>query len=319
MAVHFANCIADKGIELASGEKVTPPIRFLGLWDVVASFGLSFDTLVDFQSINIGWNIDEVPKNVQNCFHAMALDERQETFNVTRLDNENSLPNVTEMWFRGNHSDVGGGNKNPKRSNISLEWMLQNAHRCHLPVREDDIDLIANDIDPKAPFILPTDAKRDERRKTNKKDLYHDTAVTRKLAVGESISIAIDAGHKWNWSGILLEKGATYRFDIGDVQKWMDGGVTFGPGGWESHELPWYKEDIVGLFESKRRCPEANWFELIGALGDEGDNLFRIGKGGDEKAYQAIEDAELYTFANDLDWKYDNNKGQLLVTKTRTQ
>ncbi len=317
LAVHFANRIAEAGIELENGNNVKPSIRFLGVWDIVGSFGLSFDTLIDFQSINIGWKIDEVPDQVQHCFHAMALDERRETFNVTRLDKDNEKPNVTEVWFRGNHSDVGGGNENVSRSNIALAWMLEQANRCGVPVRKDEIRLVARDTDPQAPFFAPKDIQRDERRKTCINDQYHSTAIPKQLAVGETHTFPVYAAQKWNWSGVKLEQGGTYRFDIAANQHWMDGEIQCGPEGWHSKELPWYKEGIVELLEGRRRCPEANWFELIGALGDEDDQLFRIKKGGNGNTYKAADNSELFAFANDLNSKYDNNSGQLEVTITR--
>jgi hypothetical protein len=55
----------------------------------------------------------------------------------------------------------------------------------------------------------------------------------------------------------------------------------------------------------------------VGALGDEDKKLFRIGKGGEANVYTAQEDGELYAFANDLNWKYENNQGVLKVAITR--
>jgi len=40
LALHFANKVADDGVKLESGESAPATIRFLGLWDVVGSFGL---------------------------------------------------------------------------------------------------------------------------------------------------------------------------------------------------------------------------------------------------------------------------------------
>ena len=103
-------------------------MRFLGVWDIVGSFGLSFDTFINFQDINLGWGIDTVHQCVDHCFHAMALDERRETFEAMRLDPDHRYANIREVWFRGVHSDVGGGNENVSRSNIALQWMLGKAN-----------------------------------------------------------------------------------------------------------------------------------------------------------------------------------------------
>jgi uncharacterized protein (DUF2235 family) len=42
-ALEFANRIGDRGIKTLAGETVQPRIRFLGLWDVVAAFGILID------------------------------------------------------------------------------------------------------------------------------------------------------------------------------------------------------------------------------------------------------------------------------------
>jgi uncharacterized protein (DUF2235 family) len=108
-----------------------PTIRFLGLWDCVPSFGVA--------SIDLdpSWELD-LPDNVAKCYHAMALEERRHTFHLHRLsarvEDADAEGRLFEVWFRGVHSDVGGGNNNPSLSSIALNWMLQKAVSCHLPV-----------------------------------------------------------------------------------------------------------------------------------------------------------------------------------------
>ncbi len=113
-----------------------PPVRFLGLFDTVASFG-------------VPWNDDEddferdIPEFVAHAFHAMALDETRETFGIERcLGNRDK---ITEVWFRGGHGDIGGNAtyvdragewSNRERSDIALNWMLAKAKACGLPVSD---------------------------------------------------------------------------------------------------------------------------------------------------------------------------------------
>jgi uncharacterized protein (DUF2235 family) len=126
LAVHFANQIA-KGVKgLPAGQAV----RFLGIWDIVASFDIPGNT------IDLGWDLG-MPSNVQFCFHAMALDEKRVLFPLNRLSGHNvSSVNgpVAEVWFRGVHSDVGGGDPDLGLSSIALNWMLRNAIRCGLVI-----------------------------------------------------------------------------------------------------------------------------------------------------------------------------------------
>jgi hypothetical protein len=109
-------------------------VRFLGLFDTVASFGVPWNEKErDFEV--------DIPDFVENTFHAMALDETRETFGIERcLGNREK---ITEVWFRGGHGDIGGNatyvdrgdeTSNRARSDIALNWMLAKAKDCGLPV-----------------------------------------------------------------------------------------------------------------------------------------------------------------------------------------
>lgn len=130
LALHFANKI-DSGDALGTPAGKAPPIRFLGLWDTVPAFGLPSTPA------NVGWDLD-LPDNVEVCYHALSLDERRHTFKPERLEarvESTDQPNrLYEVWFRGVHSDIGGGNKNTGLSSIALNWMFAAAKRHGLPI-----------------------------------------------------------------------------------------------------------------------------------------------------------------------------------------
>jgi len=316
LAVHFTNEIGNKGVKLSDGRIEEARVRFLGLWDVVGSFGLSFDTFINFQKINLGWEIDKVHPCVDHCFHAMALDERRETFNVTRFDPNNELANIREVWFRGVHSDVGGGSRNEARSNITLQWMLEQGRVCGLPFNERKAKRSRySKMDRFAPISENKDVIIDPRRKIHSDDEIDPSARSIELAVGEKHTCEVFADTKYNWSGVGLRKGGEYTFTVLEGDTWNDAGITCGPAGWESEQLPWYREHMMKAFEELRRLKDANWFALTGVLGDEDKQLFLIGDKKDP--YLAPEDADLYLFANDIAWKYGNNEGSLMVTITR--
>ncbi len=317
LAVHFANEIGEKGVKLTNGQVEKPRVRFLGVWDIVGSFGLSFDTFINFQDINLGWNIDTVHQCVNHCFHAMALDERRETFNVTRLDPDNQYENIHEVWFRGVHSDIGGGNINEARSNIALQWMLEQARKCGLPFNDTKAQLPRySHVNRFAPVSENKDVKIDPRREIGPDDKIDPSAQSLGLTVGESHTCEVLAESKYNWSGVGLRAGASYTFTVPEGDTWDDASITCSPAGWKSDQLPWYKKGIVEAFDKRRRLKDANWFALTGALGDEDKELFLIGDKADP--YVAPHGADLYLFANDMPSKYGNNKGSLMVTITRT-
>lgn len=64
---------------------------------------------------------------VKNARHAVALNEDRKAFSPNLM---NSSPKVKEMWFKGNHADIGGGYKEAGLSNIALHWMLSEARQC---------------------------------------------------------------------------------------------------------------------------------------------------------------------------------------------
>lgn len=135
LALHFVNQIASGKVKHADGS--IPNVRFLGLWDTVPSFG------VPLLRWNIGWQLD-LPANVGRCCHALALDEQRIHFRLRRPsvvgDETNTKLRLTEVWFRGVHSDIGGNGTSEKPArgltSIALDWMFAQAKRANLTFDE---------------------------------------------------------------------------------------------------------------------------------------------------------------------------------------
>ena len=64
---------------------------------------------------------------VENARHAVSIDEDRAAFAPNLM---NYRPGVVEMWFKGNHADIGGGYKERGLSDITLHWMLSEARVC---------------------------------------------------------------------------------------------------------------------------------------------------------------------------------------------
>lgn len=176
LALEFANQINDRGV---AGQQ-SPTVRFLGLWDTVASFGLPGN------NINLSFNIT-LPKNVERCYHALSLDERRLLFPLTRVDvdahsNDQDEDDqiVREVWFRGFHSDVGGGNKNDGLASFPLVWMLHMARMSGIEISNEDIDqyvvLCKKDTKCKKPGM---DLIPNKKRTIYRSDLVHESVSRR--------------------------------------------------------------------------------------------------------------------------------------------
>lgn len=167
LALHFANMIHK--------EKPDAIIRFLGLFDVVASFG------VPGNDLNVGWKLTLTP-NVVHCYHAMALDEKRGNFPVTRVrpDETDADGNgrLWEVWFHGVHSDVGGS-ASLGLSSIALSWMFSRAVRVGLPIADKIIIKVQLLRNPDALISKNFDLLPDPPRTVGPHDWVHDSVRAR--------------------------------------------------------------------------------------------------------------------------------------------
>lgn len=107
-------------------------IHFLGVWDTVVALGVPWSdswTAPHTQYVQL-----EVPPNVMNARHALALHELRGEFEPLVWCNRNRHPSLQQVWFVGAHADVGGGYDESKSglSDIALRWMAMEAERVGL-------------------------------------------------------------------------------------------------------------------------------------------------------------------------------------------
>jgi hypothetical protein len=171
LAVDFANVIADDGV-MVNGVNERPPVRFLGVWDVVAAFGIPIDLGFHFNRINLGYKLG-LSKCVKYAYHALALDEARQAFRPTRM------MDAYEVWFRGVHSDIGGGNDNHALNDITLRWMLSKAIANGLPMAAGCIDTSCKRVDVDARISVNFDPIRNRSREPKPDDRFHYTVAAR--------------------------------------------------------------------------------------------------------------------------------------------
>lgn len=223
LAVHFTNVLNTHGIRNPSNRRhfawwyyadlgwtfrhpksgcddvVKPEIHFVGLWDMVASFGIPFWPFRNrtFWPFRNNWRVWEIPKKVKYSFHAMALDEVRATFALIRPSNT-----TYEVWFRGAHSNIGGGYLDRGLSDIALAWMMEQyvyamkklgrqvpgdittALRLLDPIECPTPDWIATNLEtlepnPNGVLGRPADLRRQAWRQVGPDDLVHHSVFHR--------------------------------------------------------------------------------------------------------------------------------------------
>ncbi len=104
-------------------------IEFIGVRDTVSALGLPIKVL-DFMHWGRNTFHDTQLSDCVLCGrHALSIDDRRKTFHPTLWD-ESHKPTaqcVKQVWFSGVHTDVGGGYQSRDLSDISLEWMVDEA------------------------------------------------------------------------------------------------------------------------------------------------------------------------------------------------
>src|SRR5882762_8803958 len=134
-----------------------PVIRFVGVWDTVASvivprpdrfYVPSFEELAftlqnpSVQTFRQAISIDE-----RRCMFRLKKWDRPQTFMHNRfsLTNNTEPQDILQCWFAGVHSDIGGGypEKQSGLSKFPLLWMIEEAIKCGLQVDTRTVNTLA--------------------------------------------------------------------------------------------------------------------------------------------------------------------------------
>ena len=159
---------------------------FIGVWDTVRSAGLKLKSK-DCELFENG-------KTAIVGRHALALDEKRRAFEPELWDDD---PRVKQMWFPGDHSDVGGGHdvrSDRDLSYLSLAWICDEANQSGLkfdiePILEKALNVrsrlsldgeTVNDKSNLIPFSInrrPIMSGNSKRRISDEREIEIDPAV----------------------------------------------------------------------------------------------------------------------------------------------
>ena len=112
-----------------------PSIAFLGLWDTVDAYGVPIDELkrgIDRWVRALTFPDRRLWPGVERACHALALDDERLTFHPVLWDELGSErpERITQVWFAGAHSNVGGGYPNDALAHVPLAWIMTEAERA---------------------------------------------------------------------------------------------------------------------------------------------------------------------------------------------
>ncbi|WP_342076487.1 DUF2235 domain-containing protein [Yoonia sp. SS1-5] len=116
-------------------------IEAVAVWDTVKALGLRLPIVWRWAQSQHDFHNHALGDHVRNGFHALAINEKREAYApVLWARPQGWNGNMEQVWFRGNHGDVGGqvGRYPAARplANIPLVWMLEKLEMCGVSLPE---------------------------------------------------------------------------------------------------------------------------------------------------------------------------------------
>ena len=198
-----------------------------------------------------------------------------------------------------------------------------NGIRDYRPVSLSKLTLHGKTINQVMHRIWRPDGGPYQQVKGLEEHLRKGPPAPKKFKPGESRLVTVYANQKYNRSYVQCNPGEAYSFSVDMNQIWFDSGIACGPDGWDrdSQDFPWYQEIPIKYMEDERRCPDADWFELVGVIGKRQQEPFRVLHHTENGRPLRISgrSGEMFFFANDLEDRYSNNLGLIQVRVTRVE
>jgi hypothetical protein len=343
------------GLVLAYGpDEPTSPIEFVGVWDTVGALGIPvYVGIPDLVHSREHYTFLDVTldRRIPVARHAVSLDELRGPFRPTLWDPPAPGQDVRQVWFPGDHGDVGGGYRDRGLSDTALAWMA--AEAAHLtfdlaaladfaPSATAPSHTLADGLlgaaleiafQPRPRTVPRVDTTRPEPTVSEvalRRQAAQGYRSTTTLAAGQSARLTVPADRAWTATGLWLEKGE-YRFTA--EGRWSSAGRSCGPGGGASRPSGVFGGVLDGLEQGLRRVlgndraelaftrrhDDLPWLSLVGSVAnapspEAGDTLLAIGTG---TTAEVPAEGYLYAYPNDALGCYGNNSGRIAVTVER--
>jgi Uncharacterized alpha/beta hydrolase domain (DUF2235) len=106
-------------------------VRFLGVFDTVGALGIPQTWLNGIGRRNFEFHDTDVCSIVDHSCQALAIDEHRLEFEaaVWRQPSHHGYQTVEQVWFPGEHSNIGGGCADRGLSDLTLDWMTKRLRR----------------------------------------------------------------------------------------------------------------------------------------------------------------------------------------------
>jgi uncharacterized protein (DUF2235 family) len=145
-----------KALPLSQGEagfENVPRVKFIGVWDTVGSLGIPLGTLGRIFNKKHRFHDVSLSRTVENAYQALAIDEGRRPFAPTLWEKNPQATDqvMSQVWFAGVHTSIGGGNADARQSDRALLWMMSRAAKVGLEFNQTLVATFANDFNGTIP------------------------------------------------------------------------------------------------------------------------------------------------------------------------
>lgn len=287
------------------------PVAFIGVWDTVGALGIpAYVGVPDLTGSRKRYEFLDVVLNrhIPHARHAVALDEMRGPFRPTLWRDVASGQDVQQVWFPGDHSDVGGGHADKGLSDGALDWMMREATDAvglvfdrgrirgfrpdaggalHGGWRGPAAAAMEVVMQPRPRAVPRVDHRQPDPRVAASAYERQEAAGYRRTRTlsrpGDDATVTVPADQVWTATGLWLEPGR-YRFIASG--RWQSAGHPSGPDGESSglHHSGGTLSRLVGIGQNAlrrllnnpdaevlgaRREPALPWLSLIAAVANE--------------------------------------------------
>jgi hypothetical protein len=215
------------------------PVEFVGVWDTVGALGIpTYVGIPDVVGARERYQFLDVVLNpyIEHGRHAVSIDEMRGPFRPTLWRDIPAEQDVRQVWFPGDHCDVGGGHRKKALSDGALDWMMREAtaaiglefDRARIPGFAPDptgelhgmpggpvgaaLEVAMQPRPRAAPRIDRQHPEDDVDASAYERQQATGYRATRTLAApGDTARITVPADRAWTETGLYLAPG-TYRF-----------------------------------------------------------------------------------------------------------
>jgi hypothetical protein len=203
---------------------------------VVVSWTANFISRVRFPSLS-GWkgrpHLTEprmkfydkgLSPNVRFAYHAISIDECRSSFERVEWGSKGSTTDLEQIWFAGNHADIGGGypENESRLSDIALLWMLDKAKdaglKCDssvLHLHQDATWMQHDETRSDWKFRLASRFVGDKPRRPDESAPLHPTVIER-FAVADGV-IQFDVARPYRPPCLRKNRLVQHFFDADDL------------------------------------------------------------------------------------------------------